>query len=307
MAPIRRLLYVLPALLVAASCSLADTLAAVNDEPITRDDVTALRESYEDVAAVSAETLRSDLTLLILVHAVEDAAQEQFGYELTDNTVEERMTNPPPRYASVIAPADEFLDITESAITTSAKQTLLRDAVVPELAKTESGGFDVLLEQRPQDVTRTCVRHITVPTVEDAEAVLARLQGGEDFQGVAAEVSLDQSTPGGLIQTAAGECMVWLSGAGAELANLAATVPLNTPAGPVPAQGQWEVIIVEDRIGPTTVEELDADPMRFLDPDYINRLYTPWLNEVVRDADIDVSPTVGRWSEAGIGIVAPGE
>ena len=53
--------------------------------------------------------------------------------------------------------------------------------------------------------------------------------------------------------------------------------------------------------------DLEADPMSFFDPDYISALYTPWLNDVVRAADIDVSPTVGRWSEAGVGIAPPGE
>lgn len=304
---IRRILFAIAVLLLAASCSSADTLATVNETQIARSDLTALRPSYSDTSTATGEQLRSDLTLLILVEAVADAASDQFGYEVDESEIEERLANPPPRYASVIVPADQSADITEDAIKTTVRQTLLRDAVLPALAKAESGGFESLLEQRPQDVSRSCIRHISVATVEEAEAVLARLESGEDFEAVASEVSLDQTSPGGLIMTPAGECLVWLSGAGAELATLAATVPLNTPAGPVASQGQWEVILVVDRIAPATAEELAADPMEYLDPDYISALYTPWLNDAVRVANIDVSPTVGRWSETGIGIVAPGE
>jgi hypothetical protein len=303
----RRILFVIPALLLAASCSSADTLATVNENQIARSDLTALRPSYSDTSTVTGEQLRSDLTLLILVEAVADAASDQFGYEIGESEIEQRLANPPARYASLIAPVDQSADITDEAIKTTVRQTLLRDAVLPELAKVDSGGFDSLLAQRPQAVSRSCVRHISVATVEEADAVLLRLESGEDFEAVAAEVSLDQASPGGLIMTPAGECLVWLSGAGVELANLAATVPLNTPAGPVAAQGQWEVIVVVDRIGPGNAAELTADPMEFLDPDYISALYTPWLNDAVRVANIDVSPTVGRWSETGIGIVAPGE
>ena len=150
MVPIRRFRYVLPAVLLAASCASADTLAAVNEDPIVRSELTALRPSYDDAATVSADQMRSDLTLLILVEAVADEAQDQFGYEITESDLEERLANPPERYASVIVPAADFPDVTEAAISTSAKQTLLRDARIL------SGLFDQLLlgkqplEQRPQ-------------------------------------------------------------------------------------------------------------------------------------------------------------
>lgn len=307
MTPIRRILYVLPVALLAVSCASADTLASVNGQDVTRAELVALRPSYSDVAAVSAEQLRSDLTLLIFLEAVREAASDQFGYEMTETEVEERLANPPPRYAAVIAPAEQFPDVTEEAIRTSATQSLVRDAVVPELAEADLGGFDELIDQQPELVTRACVRHISTSTIDQAEAALGRLESGEEFEVVAAEVSSDQASPGGLISNTDGECLIWLTRAGAELSNLAATAPLNTPVGPVMSDGQWEVIVVVDRLAPASAEELAADPMEFLDPDYISSLYTPWLNEAVADSEIDVSPTVGRWSAAGVGIVPPGE
>jgi parvulin-like peptidyl-prolyl isomerase len=184
---------------------------------------------------------------------------------------------------------------------------LIRDAVVPELAAMEPGGFEAMLTQTPQDVTRVCVRHIATASVGEATQVLERLQAGEDFEAVAAEVSLDQVSPGGLITNDDGDCLIWVGRAGEDFAYLAATAPLNEPAGPVASGDGWDVIEVVDRKGPASLAELEADPMEFLAPDLISALYTPWANDSVREASIDVSPTVGRWSEAGIGIAPPGE
>ena len=303
----RRLLLLLPIALLAASCSSSDTLATVNAADITKDDLTALRPRYEEVSSVDAELVRSDLSLLIVMEALRTAAEEQFGAVVTDDEIDERMTNPPERYAAVIAPPDQFADITTEAVRVSATQSLIRDAVVPELAAQEPGGFEGMLTQTPQDVTRVCVRHIATASVGEATQALERLDAGEDFEAVAADVSLDQVSPGGLITNENGEFLVWVGRAGDEFSFLAAPAPLNEPAGPVASGDGWDVIMVIDRKGPTSLAELEADPMEFLAPDLISALYTPWANDAIREAEIDVSPTVGRWSEAGIGIAPPGE
>jgi parvulin-like peptidyl-prolyl isomerase len=163
-----------------------------------------------------------------------------------------------------------------------------------------------MLNQAPQDVTRACVRHIATNSIGEATQVLERLEAGEDFEVVAAEVSLDQVSPGGLIQNEDGECLVWLGRAGTDFAYLAATAPLNEPAGPVVSGDGWEVILVTERVAPS-LAELTADPMEYLARDKISALYTPWANDAIRGATIDVSPTVGRWSETGVGIAPPGE
>lgn len=304
---VRRLLWLLPIVLLAASCSSSDTLATVNGNEIVKDDLVALRPSYEDLASLDVETVRSDLSLLILMEALRTAAEDQFGAVITEDDIEERLANPPERYAAVIAPPDEFADITEEAIRASATQSLIRDAVVPELAAAEPGGLEAMFTQTPQNVTRVCVRHIATASVGEATQVLERLQAGEDFQAVAAEVSLDQVNPGGLITDENGECLVWMGRAGEEFAYLAATAPLNEPAGPVVSGDGWDVIMVVERSGPSSLAELEADPMEFLARDLISVLYTPWANDAIREAEIDVSPTVGRWSEAGVGIAPPGE
>lgn len=303
---LRRLLLLIPIALVAGACSSADTLATVNGNVITKAELTGLRLSYEDPSAVDAETLRSDLSLLVVLEALRSAAEEQLGYRVTEAEIADRLANPPERYAGVIAPPGEFADITEQAVRASAIQSLVRDGVVSELAAQEPGGFEAMITQTPQDVTRSCVRHIATGSVGEATEALQRLQAGEDFEAVAAEVSLDQLSPGGLITDENGECLLWFDRAGEDFAYLAATAPLNEPAGPVAGGDGWEVIEVIERVAPS-LAELEADPMEYLGPDRISALYTPWANEAIREAVIAVSPTVGRWSEAGVGIAPPGE
>jgi parvulin-like peptidyl-prolyl isomerase len=302
---LRRLVLLIPIALLAGACSSADTLASVNGSAITKADLTALRASYEDPVTVDAETMRSDLSLLIVLEALRTAATEQFGVEITETDIAERLANPPERYEEVIAPPSEFADITEQAVRASAIQSLVRDAVVVELAAQEPGGFEVTISQTPQDVTRACVRHIATGSIGESTQVLERLQAGEDFETVAAEVSLDQVSPGGLITNEDGECLVWFGRAGEDFAYLAATAPLNEPAGPVVSGDGWDVIVVTERLAPS-LAELTADPMEYLAPDRISALYTPWANDAIREAAVDVSPTVGRWSEAGVGIAPPG-
>ena len=304
---VRRLGLLLCIALLAASCSSSDTLATINGAEITKAELTALRPSYEDVKSLNAETVRSDLSLLIVMEALETAAEQQFGAVITEDDIEERLANPPERYAQIIAPPDEFADITEEAVRVSARQSLVRDAAVSELAGREPGGFEAMLTQRPQDVTRVCLRHIATSSEGEAIQVMERLEAGEDFEALAAEVSLDQVSPGGLITNENGDCLIWVGRAGDEFAFLAATAPLNEPAGPIVSGEGWDVIVVVDRKGPASPAELEADPMEFLAPDLTSALYTPWANDAIREAEIEVSPTVGRWSDSGVGIAPPGE
>ena len=55
------------------------------------------------------------------------------------------------------------------------------------------------------------------------------------------------------------------------------------------------------------MEELAADPVLYLPAEALSSFFRPWFNQAVRDADISVAEPVGQWSEAGIGIIPPGE
>jgi hypothetical protein len=305
---LRRLLAVLAVALLAASCSSADTLAAVNGEEITKADLYALRPSYqEDPGSANAENLRQDVSNLIILEASLQAAAAEFGLVIDDAAIEARLADPPVRYASLLSPEVIATDPNETATRNRAIVSLLIDSTGPALVAEQSGGFDVLLAQRPDVVSRVCVRHIAVATAQEGEAVLVRLRAGEDFVDVAAELSLDQATPGGLIGSEDGDCLEWLSAVGEEFSMLAATAELNVPVGPVFNGSGLSVIRVEDRVGPTSAADLERNAADYVDPGIATTLYSTWVSGVVREAAIEVSPTLGRWSAAGFGIAPPGE
>jgi foldase protein PrsA len=79
------------------------------------------------------------------------------------------------------ADLDEFLE--SSGLTEADVETLIRDGVVYEKMLDVHGG--------PKEMEQVHARHILVETEEEGDAVLARLEKGEDFADLAAEHSTD--------------------------------------------------------------------------------------------------------------------
>lgn len=290
--------------LTASACSAADTLATVNGQEITRADLEGLNPAYADAPSVPAEQVRSDVTRLVIVSAIATAAEEEFGVTVTEADIEARVANPPPRYAALFAaPAGDDHDDQKRA---DALQTLARDGVMPRLIEDEYGSVDAYVAARPQDVVQVCLRHIMLGTEPEAEIVAQRLAGGEAFDDVRAEVSLDTSNPGGLL-TINGVCPVHVGELGEEFAIAAAEAPLGEVTGPVASDaGFFHIIRVEDRVAPegspTDAEEL----LELLDPAAASAIFNPWASAAIRDADVEVASFLGRWSPDGLGIAAPG-
>ncbi len=302
----RRLLAVLAVGLVAASCSSADTLATVNGEAITKDDLIASRPVYEDaIGTVTGENVREDVSGLIVLQATLQAAARDFGVVIDDAAIDERLANPPERYSAILTPAQIADDSNEATQRNRATVTLMIDGVGPPLISGEAGGYDALLADRPEVVTRVCVRHIAVTTIPEVNDVLSRLEAGEDFVALAAELSLDQVSPNGMVTGPEDDCLSWVSGAGEAFANAALAADLNVPVGPVPFDGGFSIIRVEDRIGPASVADLEANFMDFIALDVASARYSSWASNAVATADIEVSPVLGTWSSAGFGISPP--
>ena len=302
----RRLLVILAAALLAASCSSADTLATVNGEEITKDDLYALNPAYEEsISSLTGEDLREDVSGLVVLAATLQAAEEQFGVSVTEADITDRLVNPPARYASILAATD----VAGDAITqrNRAAVTLMLDTVAPSLMAEELGGYEAILANSPETVARLCIRHIAVATEEEANAVLARLADGEDFVALAAELSLDTVSPEGLLIDAEGVCLNHYAALAPEFAVAAATAELNVPTGPIASGSGFSVIMVEDRVLPASAEELAASPMDYIDLNLASSYYSAWASESVRLADVEVSPELGTWSSAGFGIAPPSE
>ena len=297
-----RLIAVAVLAVAVAVCSAASDMATVDGVGITQDDVLAMRSESRDVANSPAAPIRQDLTTLILEQSIASAAEEQFGVTFTADQVDARLADPPPRYVSLFDQIATDATAGERLRWLNARFTLVRDAVIPELLLEERGSYEAVIEETPEQVMQACVKHILVGSEEEAEEVIERIEAGEDFAAVAAEVSLDQQSQGGVLGSE-GDCVVHHSQMGEEFVAGVIDAPLGEVTGPVQTSFGYHVIQVDERVFPTA-EQLAADPMAYLDPEVGTGLMGTWFAEAVEDADIDVRSSVGVWSPETSSVVA---
>lgn len=158
-------------------------------------------------------------------------------------------------------------------------------------------------EEDPSRLDEICVRHILVASEQEAQDALARLDDGESFEGLAAELSVD---PGSAEQGGDLGC----TGRGAFVGpfeEAAFSAPVGEVAGPVATTFGWHLIRVDERrprtptalgeeFGPTV---LQASTSAFED----------WAEDTLSRSTVVVAPAWGTWQDlgpAGPGVVPPG-
>jgi parvulin-like peptidyl-prolyl isomerase len=287
--------------LVAAACSSPDVAATVNDSEILESFVLSIRVVNEGRDTVSAEQYRNDLSRLIFTEAMLTAAEEDFG--LTDlDTPEARdafLATSSVQDQSYLTTVAQDAELSDVAVDVAVTQLLLRSEVRRALAADEANIQDVW--QNDQAILiEVCARHILVATENESSEVLARLDAGDDFAFIAAEVSLDTTSPGGVLP-----CPVSPASFVGSFAAVAATAPVGELVGPVETGFGWHIIIVDSRESPASLEELAADPVRWMPDDALDSFWNVWLNDVVERADIVVRSDIGMWYPPVDGIIPP--
>jgi len=297
----RTLLLAAATALVAAACSSASVVATVDGEPIDNESVVVLRTSFMEGTDYDGESYRGDLTNLIYLQAQKNAAERDFGLTGLDDPdlVAAKIANPKPEEEQIFASVASTPDRTEATADVVAEQLIIRDEVSAELASDAEYLTDIY-ENRPEMLTSVCMRHILTATLEEAQAVRARLEAGEDFAAVADDVSLDTFSPGGQLPcpSAAGDLVP-------EFSTVAATAAVGELTDPVQSQFGWHVMIVDQRTSPESLDELLADPLAYLHPSLVSALWAAWIDEAVRNADIEVASQVGTWTHDAHGILPP--
>jgi hypothetical protein len=293
-----------------ASCSSADVLATVNGRPIYESDILSLRQAYTegDPDLVSGEAVRQDLTARIYALAFTEALEEDFEIPPpTPAQIEGRLADPPLRWAALFSQLSaQNPDATDDWFQLVAENSIIRDAAVVSVLEEQAGLEDIFSNQRTL-VTQTCTAHIVVGSIQEGQAVLERLAAGEAFDQLATELSLDTSSPGGLLVDPDNpqNCVVSASRFVPEFANALVVAPVGEPFGPVETDFGWHVILVLQRNAPETLEVFAADPLAYLDPGYAANVATLWEDNAVGRADIRVASELGRWNPGTDGIVPP--
>jgi peptidyl-prolyl cis-trans isomerase C len=289
--------FVLVLALVAGACSdtSGEVIATIDgDSEVTVGDVAELFES--DSLPIDSG-LRDAIFAVVARQILLDGLAADFGIELDTARVDEV-------YADLIAQMEaagmtpaESLGVPDAGtgmIRFNAEIGVIRQQVTEGLAT--DPGFVTEYFSDPAAYTTVCARHILVDTEEAATAVLERLEGGEEFAAVAAEVSLDSPT-GELGCSPASRYVT-------EFAEATLTADVGVYTGPVQTTFGYHVLVVDERTAPTD-EEIAADPLSFLTDADLNIIWSEWLNDTIGVAEVELDPRYGTWSD--VGIVPPDE
>ena len=288
----KRLLLLIAALgLILAACGgSSSTAATVNETDVTPDDVDGL--FYEIDGEFTDAQFADYLSTLIQWTAIEQRADSELGFVASDEEIDAEV--------DVIlletgyeGDLDTFMveqNVSEDGLDQYATQLLIEDAVsdalIGSVVMPTLEDAQAEIDANPLEYTEVCASHILVETDEEAQAVVARLDAGEDFTVVAAEVSTD---PG---SGANGGSLGCSSPAGyvAEFADATITAPIGEVTEPVESEFGFHIILVEDRTEATAEEVLTIMGDRALF-DAVDQ----WLLDAITNADVFVDEQYGTW------------
>ena len=285
--------------LLLAACGGGSTVeATVNDQEITTDDVKGVVFEFTD-ADEAPEQFATYLSLLIQFAAIDQRTESELDFEPTDEEIDTQVRT--------LAISAGFTDletilvqqnIAESTLRRIAKGILIEEhlhqSFVADVEPATLEEAEQALADAPNDwVSEVCASHILVAGFDEAAVAMSRLQAGEDFAALAAELSLDTSN------AADGGSLGCADPAGyvPEFAEASITAPLGEVSGPVTTEFGTHLILVESR-EPGTAEEVQlaltterqtaADEAAFLE-------VLDWLNDAVVVAVVVVDESRGTW------------
>jgi parvulin-like peptidyl-prolyl isomerase len=286
--------------LLLASCGGGNSVeATVNDQEITTDDVKGVvfefTETDEDPALFATY-----LSLLIQWAAIDQRTSSELEFEPTDEEIDTQVRT--------LAISAGFTDletilvqqnIAESTLRRIAKGILIEEhlhqSFVADVEPATLEEAEQALADAPNDwVSEVCASHILVGSFDEAAVAMSRLQAGEDFAAVAAELSLDTSNAadGGSLGCADPEATYV-----PEFAEATIAAPLGEVAGPVTTEFGTHLILVESR-EPGTAEQvqlaLTTERQTAADDDAFLKVLD-WLNDAVVGALVVVDESRGTW------------
>lgn len=292
-----------------------DVAATVNGEGIP---ISLLQERYEAVEANPqfAEQVAQDetgefeeqvqaelLTVLIRSRVLEQSAADM-GIELTDDDIEAQRAEiieevgGQEAFAQVI----ESNNLSDETVEEQIRELALQEKVAEELTADLEADPDDVQAAYDQTYGTASARHILLETEEEAQEVLARVEGGEDFGELAQELSTDptaEENAGDLGEFTRQQMVPEFSEAvfAAEEGDL---------LGPVETDFGFHIIeVLEIDEGPPLSEVEDELAAQLLEGDR-SEVLGDWLTEHLQDAEITVNPRFGEWDEERGVVVPPG-
>ena len=274
--------------------------ATVNGEDITVGDIEALIDTGEE-STIPKETFSQFLGFDIQWRIVGRAAEEEFGIVIDDDEATAEADAIFEANAQDLT-REEFLEtngVTEEFLLQVARQQLL-DAQIREVftADVEPPTQEEIDGVIAEAEALYCTSHILVATRAEADDVLARIEAGEDFAALAAELSTDTGSgaQGGDLGCTPPDSFV------AEFAEALTTAEVDVPTEPVESEFGFHVILLREDELPTEDEVVEA-----LTAQGVGEATNAWFIEQVEAAEVTVDESYGTWQTNPPQVVAPTE
>lgn len=302
------LLIVAFALVVSACGAGSGELAAsVDGTEYTVGDVNEL--VFDSGETVSKEQFAQFLGFLIQWDIVVNAASDDYGISFSQDEIDEAAQGIYNENAQEGVSFDEFLEansVSVGFIDKVAHLQLIEQAVRVELEKEveppTQEDLDAQRELAYDNQTEVCTSHILVETEAEAQDVLDRIDAGEAFEDLAAELSLDPGSgaEGGDLGCSAPSRYV------EEFAAATLDSEIGVPSQPVETQYGFHIILVTERTFPTDDElPTDEEITEALKVPAVNQLLTDWIGGHLEAAAVDVNEKFGTWQTSPAGVVPP--
>lgn len=157
------------------------------------------------------------------------------------------------------------------------------------------------MESAIPSLTQVCAKHILVETEDEANDVLVRLEGGDSFEDLAAELSIGPSGPaGGDLGCEPATAYV------PEFSEATLVADIDVPTKPVQTDFGFHVILVSERTEPAP-EDLptEQDIIDGLNQAALDQAVAAWFPATFALAVVEVNEKFGTWQSAPVAGVLP--
>ncbi|MGH8914814.1 MAG: foldase protein PrsA, partial [Acidimicrobiia bacterium] len=277
-------------LALAACGGGSNTVAAtVDGDDITVGDVEALIDPGDD-STIPKEDFATFLGFEIQQRIVTVAAAETFGIEVTEDDIAAEADSIFEEANTTGVSREEFLansSVTEALLLRVAQQQLLdgrvREVLAEDVAAPTQEDIDAVVTEAEG---LYCASHILVGTEAEADDVLDRLEAGEEFADLAAELSTDTASgaQGGDLGCAPSDQYV------TEFADALSEAEVGVPSQPVETEFGFHVILLGDDQIPSEDEIIEQ-----LTTVAIGTATNEWFLEQVAAAEVTVDERYGTW------------
>jgi len=274
--------------------------ATVNGADITVSDVEALIDTGEE-STIPKETFTQFLGFDIQWRIVGEAAEEEFDIVVTDEEAASEADAIFEENGQDLT-REEFLQtngVTEQFLLEVARQQLLdtqiRGVLTDDVEPPTQEEIDGAIAEAE---ALFCASHILVATEPEATDALARIEGGEEFAAVAAEVSTDTGSgaQGGDLGCSPPDRFV------AEFADALTTAEVDVPTDPVESEFGFHIILLREDEVPTEDEVIEG-----LTAQGVGEATNAWFIDKVEAAEVSVDESYGTWQTNPPQVVPPTE